>query len=180
MLALLLIPSTVLAATEGHGEGGIPSSVYYAALNFFILVAILVYFLRKPTKEFFASRATLIRQQISQAQELKEQADKRFADLEQRLQGVEAEGKKLVQELKHDGELEQRRMVQSAQDQAAAMKALSEKVMVQELRKAKEELKREAVALAAEMAEKLIRDNVSAQDQNRLVDDYLNKMERLP
>lgn len=175
----VLLPVAAWAESGAHEETGIPRAVLYAAINFSILAGLLIFFLRKPAKEFFATRATLIRTHISEAQELKTQAQRRYAEIEKRLQGVDGESKKLLETLKQDGALEQGRIVQTAQEQAAALKLTSEKIIGQELRKAKEELKREAVGLAAEMAEKLIRDNISAQDQNRLVNEYLAKMENL-
>ena len=177
---LAAIPWLALAAeAEEHSEGGIPRALLYAGINFLILVGILVYFLKKPTQEFFASRSTLIRTQLTQAKDLKTSAEHRFAEYEKRLQHVQQERQKLIDELKRDGELERQRIIQSGRDQVTAMQLTSEKVVAQELRKAKEELKREAVNLATELAEKLLREHITAQDQSRLVEDYLQKMESL-
>lgn len=183
-IAVLLgvAPIYGMAAEAGghHPEGvGIPLAVLYAAINFLILAAILVYFLKKPAKEFFASRATLIRTQMEQAQELKAKAARQYGEYENRLQGIDAERKRLIEQLKQDGELERKRILQTARDQVVTLKSTSEKVLTQELRKAKEALKQEAVTLATDMAEKLIRENIVAADQNRLIEEYLNKMEKL-
>jgi F-type H+-transporting ATPase subunit b len=169
----------LLAAEQGEVEAGIPRSVFYAVINFAILVGILVYFLKKPTKEFFASRATLIRTTITQAQELKSNAERKYAEYERRLQSIDAERQELIASLKKDGELERGRIIQTAQEQVSSLKTTSEKIMAQELRKAKEELKRDAVILAAELAEKLIQENITPQDQGRIVEQYLEKMEKL-
>jgi len=169
-------------AAEAHGAGhetGIPFSVVFSIINFTILVALLFYFLRKPAKEYFASRATLIRTRIQQAEELKSHAVKKYAEYEGRLKSIDRETQDLIANLKHDGELEKRRLLETAEKQSVQLRETQEKIIGQELRKAKEELKQEAINLASEMAEKLVRENMTPDDQNRLIGEYLERMEKL-
>lgn len=165
---------------EAHGEGGIPvKAVIYAALNFFLLLIILGYFLRKPIKEFFASRAALIRKDIEESQALRDQAQGKYNEYESRLAHIEKEMQELVAQLKRDGELEQGRLLAAAQGQIQSLQETSERIMQTELKRAKEELKKEAAQLAAQLAEDLVRQNITPEDQRRLVREYLDKMERL-
>jgi F-type H+-transporting ATPase subunit b len=173
--------SAAQAASEAHGhdEAGIPTSLIFSGINFFILVGILIYFLKRPIKEFFASRSTLIRTTIEQAQDLKANAEKRFAEYEGRLKSIDRERRELIASLKEGGELEKRRLVETARRQAEMLRDTQQKFISQELRKAKEELKKEAVVIAAELAEKLLRENLTPEDQNRLVGQYVERMEKL-
>ncbi len=177
--AIFLTAGALQAATEAHGKEGIPRSLLFSGINFLILAGILVYFLRKPVRDFFASRATLIRTTMSQAQELKSNAARKYEEYEGRMKRIEQEMQALIEELKNDGELERRRLVESAKKQAAGLRETSQRVISQELRRAKEELKQEAIALAADLAEKLVRDNFSPQDQSRIIDQYLQRLERM-
>ena len=183
ILTLALLPSLLLAASEAAPEGGEHHgpgmAVVYHAINFAILFGVLFYFLRKPVKEFFASRATLIRGNIEEAKQRKEEAAKKYAEYEHRLQSIEGEMQGLISSLKHDGELEQKRLLETAKQQATSLQSNSERMLQQELRKAKEDLKREAVGLAGQLAEDLIRKNLTPEDQGRLVGQYLEKMEKL-
>lgn len=164
----------------GHGAEGIPvKAIVFAAVNFLILLLILGYFLRKPVKEFFASRAILIRKDIGESEALKDQAEKKYREYESRLAQIEKETKSLIGQLKQDGELEKGRLVQIAQEQIQSLHETGERIMTNELRRAKEELKREAVNLAAQLAEDLVRQNITVDDQKRLVKTYLKKMEEL-
>lgn len=178
--ACTLAASPAWAAAEAHGhDEGIPKSLIFAGINFAILVAALVYFLKKPAKEFFASRSTLIRTTLEQTKALKDNAEKKYAEYEKRLKDIDREMKAMIDGLKHDGELEKQRLVANAKRQVENLRDTQQKVLSQEMRKAKEELKQEAINLASEMAEKLIRDNLNQDDQSRLVDQYLEKMEKL-
>ena len=181
-LAVGLLPSLLFAASEAaeggehHGPG---MAVVFHAINFAILVGLLFYFLRKPVKEFFASRSTLIRSNIDEAKSRKTEASQKYAQYEERLKSIEQEMQGLIQGLKQDGELERKRLLETAEHQAQALKSNSERMLQQELRKAKEDLKREAVGLAGQLAEELIRQNLSPEDQGRIVGQYLQKMENL-
>ncbi len=181
-LALAFLPALLLAeeaAGEGGEHHGPGMAVVYHAINFAILFGLLFYFLRKPAKEFFASRATLIRSNIEEAKQRKEEASKKYAEYERRLQSIEGEMQGLITGLKQDGELERKRLLETAEQQAASLQSNSERMLQQELRKAKEDLKREAVGLAGQLAEDLIRKNLTPEDQGRLVGQYLEKMENL-
>ncbi|MFO1463023.1 MAG: ATP synthase F0 subunit B [bacterium] len=175
-ISLLALP--LWAAEGGHEEGPGMSLVYWG-INFLILVGGLAFFLRKPVKEFFASRSTLIRKNIEEATQRRGNAEQKYAEYEARLKSIEKEMQELIATLKKDGELEKRRLVEQAQHQVANLKTTSERILQQELRKAKEELKKEAVHLATDLAEELLRKNVTADDQGRIVDQYLQKMEKL-
>ena len=174
----LLMAAPLSAAEGGHAAGPSMALVFWG-INFLILLIGLLYFLRKPVKEFFAARSTLIRTNIDQARDLKGNAEKKYLEYEARLKSIEKEMQDMVASLKKDGELEQRRIVETATQQVASVKSNSERILQQELRKAKEELKKEAVALASELAEDLIRSNLTPDDQGRLVEQYLQKMEKL-
>lgn len=178
-LAALLASRPLYGASEAHGEEGIPFNLVFAGINFFILVGLLTYFLRKPVRDFFASRSTLIRTTLDQAKDLKDNAEQKYSEYDERMKTVEGEMQRLIQELKKGGELEKQRLLTLAKEQVETLKATTERMMAQEIRKAKEELKNEAATLAVDLAEKLLRENITAQDQNRLVDEYLGKIGRL-
>ena len=176
---ILLIASRLWASSEGGHEEGPGMPLVYWSINLLILIAVLLFFLRKPAKEFFASRATLIRTNIDQARNLKADAEKKYAEYEARLKAIESEMNALVSSLEKDGELERRRIVEAATQQVATLKKNSERMLQQETAKAKEELKREAVQLATELAGDLIKKNMTPEDQSRIVEQYLDKMEKL-
>jgi len=176
VIALLALP---LWAEEGVHEEGPSMALVYWGINFLILVGGLAFFLRKPVKEFFASRATLIGNNIEEARELKAAAERKYKEYDNRLKSIEKEMQELIATLKKDGELEKRRLIENTQQQVANLKSNSERILQQELRKAKEELKKETVNLATELTEESLRKNVTPEDQSRIFDQYLQKMENL-
>lgn len=178
---IVLKTSSLWAAAGGgeHHEGVPVMPLIYAGINFFILFLILTLALRKPLKEFFASRKVLVGQDLEESAKLKKEAQAKYQDFETRLKNITQETQTLVEELKKTGELEKAKLLEEARAQAEAFKETSQLRMANELKKAKEELKRESVQLASELAEELLKKNFSAEDQKRVVEQYLNKMEAL-
>ena len=165
------------AASDGDGSGGIPGkALVYAFLNVIFLLVILVLVLRKPAKDFFASRAALIRKDLEESKALKDAALAKHQEFEERLQVIREEMQAMIEELRKDGQLERERIIQEAKEQVESLTETSKRIMGQEVRKAKEVLKIETVQLAAEMAEALVRQNITADDQKRIVDQYIVKM----
>jgi F-type H+-transporting ATPase subunit b len=66
-----------------------------------------------------------------------------------------------------------------AEAEIARIRAQAQFSAEQELKKARLELRQEASALAAEAARDLVRKSLSAQDQERLVQENIDKIERI-
>ncbi|MCB1215633.1 MAG: ATP synthase F0 subunit B [Deltaproteobacteria bacterium] len=178
-LLLCLLASPLWAAGDAHHEGVPVKPIIYAAINFATLLIVLSLALRKPLKEFFSSRKLLISQDIEESSKLKQAAQDKYQDFEQRLKNITQESQSLVEELKKTGELEKAKLLEEAMAHAEALRKNAQTMMNQELIKAKEALKRESVKLASELAEELLRQNFNAEDQKRVVEKYLSKMEAL-
>ena len=66
------------------------------ALNFSLLVIVLILVTRKPVKAMIASRQATIRTQVVEAQTQKSEAEKRYREFSQKLSTFEAEAKTIL------------------------------------------------------------------------------------
>ena len=92
ILALVLVPGTALAqehaaekkeeAESGHGG---TKELIWKIVNFVAFFGILFYFLRNPAGEFFANRTAAIQREMVEAKAAREKAEKRLAEIEQKL-----------------------------------------------------------------------------------------------
>ena len=142
--------------------------------NFVVFVGALFFLLRKPVKEFWATRSHEIRFAITDAERVKREAKAGYDDLRRRVTRLEAETRELIHQMHQEGELEKKGMMEQAEKLVLRIREDSEKIMTQEVRKARETLKLEAVGLAIEFARKTIVDNLQEADQKRLSDKYRN------
>jgi len=183
LLAVTFFASAAaFAAEEGgaHPGGGVHvpwGEIIKQAINFLILAGVLVYFLRKPLSSFLKERSELLRKAI-------DDAAKARADAAEKLAAIEARTAKLADEIagmnaKMDVEAaaEARRLQETAAVEISRIRAQSEFTGEQEVKKAREELRREASLLTARAAEELVRKTLSPEDQERLVRENLEKIE---
>lgn len=154
------------------------AGVHWSLINFALFVALLVFVLRKPVKEFWASRREQIRFALDESGRLKREAEERHEDLKKRLSRLETEARELVHSMEREGEAEKRRLMEEAERLASNVRQDTERILAQEIRKARETLKAQAVELAVELAEKTVRDHFKDTDQKKLSEEYLAGVEK--
>ena len=176
---LVLGASLVFAAEAGHEGGGSPWNSWmllWRVINTVALIALLVYFLKKPLVTFFAERKEQISKDLDDAREQRERAERLLKDYEAKIAGMEQELAKMRAELAKASEAESKKLLESADVMSAKMVEAAKLAAEQEVRKAKATLRNEAVDLAVELAEALIREKITDQDRRRIVEDYLDKV----
>jgi len=158
-------------------EAFFASGIHWKLFNFIAFIGVLYFILRKPVKDFWASRSHEIRFEMEDADRLLQESQKNYKRLETRLARIEREVKDLIESLIEAGELEKRTVIEEAQRFAEKVARESERMMNQEVQKAKELLKMQAVQFSVELAEKLIREKFRSEDQEKLVGKYLMGLE---
>lgn len=171
--------STAFAAGGGHGDAESPWTVKVILariVNTLVLFFVLVYFLKKPLVNFFSERKEKIRRDLDEAREQREQAERKLQEYEAKLAGMEEELEKMRVELKEAAGVESEKVIANAERMSASMVDSAKIAAEQEVRKAKIELRNEAVDLAVELAESLITEKINDEDRKKIVEDYLSKV----
>ncbi|MBW1973496.1 MAG: F0F1 ATP synthase subunit B [Deltaproteobacteria bacterium] len=170
-------PTSALATPEaaGHG-GGYLKEMVFKIINFIILVGILAYFMRKPVKKALKERKENIEIALEEAKRAKEDAERKYQEYEERIKEVDREIEEIKRSAKEEGEMEKERIIAQANDMAKKLKKQAEWMSEQELKQAKAKIRKEVTQATIELAEKLLVQNISKEDQKRLVKEYVEKM----
>ena len=183
LLAVLLVlglSSLACAAGGGHADSGVLLKDFlFRVLNFGIVVALLVYFLRKPLKKGLAGRREDIEKALDEAKQAKEEAEAKFAEYDRKLDQATEEIAEISASIRREGELEKQKIIANANEMAAKIEQDAEKAAALEVAKAKTELQREAVQLAVDLAEKKLKKNFTKDDDARFIDEYIEKVGEL-
>jgi len=165
-------------ASGGGGDGGHLNwtDFAYRLVAFVILVAILVKLLKKPICSFLTSRREDIQKLLTELESKRLEAEQRSVEQKAKLAALEDETKKIVAELLAEGEAERQKIIESAQKQAAYIKQQAELAIQQEIKTAREDLQEEIGDLTVAAAEALLRKNLKAADQDRLVRDFMTRV----
>jgi len=162
------------AASEGENE---PSAAWKWA-NFAILAIALGYGAAKALPPFFRSRTESIQKGISEAQQMKRDAEKRAADMEARLKTLGAEIEKFRAEAHGEMEQEGARIRQETARQIERLQQQAEQEIEAAGKTARRELKQYAAKLALDLAEQRVRDHLDPATETALVDGFVRDLQR--
>jgi len=175
-LTLGLLALAVPAAAAGGGESDLEEFAYELG-NLILLVGVIVYFARKPIQKFFGERREKIRTDIGEASQILADAEARLSEWQERMGELDAEIEKIRATERRRAEREREKILEEAQQSAERIRREAGTAVEREVRRAQEELRREAAELALEMAESLLRERMGEEDQSRLVEEFIARVE---
>jgi len=158
--------------TEHEEEPASPPFVF-VLINFAILLGILARWGWPLAQKTARERHDLIKTALDEAARLRQQAADKLADYEARLKAADAEIKQLVDGMRADADKEKQRILAAAEAQAAQMARDAEQRIAAEIELARAQLTREVTAAATTATEKLLRDKLTAGDQQKLVAGFI-------
>jgi len=171
-----LLYSTPVFAIEEGGHGG-ESGMVWRIVNFAILalaVFLIVRYLK--VKDFFADRRNSIRAELEEAKKAKEDAENKLKEFELKFSAIDKRIKEIYQEIRSEGEIEKKRIIEEAIRLSDRIQEQARAAAAQEIKKAREEIKGEIAKVAVEMAEEILRSELTAADHERLIKEYLEKV----
>ena len=163
-------------AAEGGGTEVTTMDWVWRIVNFAIILGVLIYFLKKPVQTMLRKRIEDIETALAEAKRAREEALKRLAEVEARLKDKDAEVQSLVKLAEENGRKEREQIIADSAKAGESILASAKENIDAELLKAKDALRREAALLAVEMAEKIVKENIKKEDQNRIVEEYIAKV----
>jgi F-type H+-transporting ATPase subunit b len=175
---MLLYSAAAFAAEGGEAQESLFKAYLWPVINFLVLLALLIYgFKKADIKGYFKKRTELIEQTLNEARQAKELAQKALAEVEERLKMKDKEIEEIVAAAKYSGEREKARLAEEGE-------RMKEKIMEQaktniefELKRAKESIKEEAVEIAMELAEKKLKEKMTKEEQMKLLEESVAKIE---
>jgi len=171
---------TVAASSEGEGgheavKGWVATDTY-RVMNFSVLVIGLFILLRKPVSQALDSRIKGIKDQLSELEAKKKDAEKELAKYTERLSHLEQEAEKIIEEYIRQGNEAKARIIDEAKKTVDKLEEQARRNIEHEFKQAKIKLQQDILEKALVNAETLIKNKITTQDQDKLVDEYLEKV----
>jgi F-type H+-transporting ATPase subunit b len=169
---------------EAHGEHGAAHDAHgvnvielvASFVNFAVLLGLLVFLAKKPTKAFLTSRRAAVVDGLAEAQRMKAAAEAKYNEYQKRLANLDAELAQIKSEIIASGEAERERIIAEAERKSARIRRETEFLIEQQLKQLRVDLTRESVEAAMTAAEKLLRERTTDDDQQRLARAYTSKL----
>ena len=178
-IRIALAGALLLAAPAGAAEGGESAlrDIGFRVLNVLMLLALLLYFARKPIQNFFSERRNRIRDEIKQASELRREAEERHSKWQRRLVDLEAELESIRGAARERAEREREQILADARAAAQRIQSDAHMAIDRDMRRAVEQLRSEAADLAVELAGEMLAEKITADDRERLLDEFIARIE---
>jgi len=145
-------------------------------LNFAILAGAIIVGARKPVSRYFNDRIQGIRDQLGDLEKRKKVAGDALAENEQKLKSLQDETEKIVGEYIRQGNEAKDRILKEAESAAVKLEEQAKRNIEQEFAQARTKLKAEVLEKALIKAEQMIKSGITDNDQEKIVDEYLQKV----
>jgi F-type H+-transporting ATPase subunit b len=170
--------SIALAASgEDSGAKGWASTDWFRVMNFAVLAIALVFILRKPLSQALGARITGIKDQLEELEARKAEAEKQLAEYSEKLSRLEKESEQIVEDYIKQGHEAKARILKEAESATEKLQTQARRNIEHEFKQAKFKLQEEIFESSLAKAEEILKGRISGDDQDRLVDEYLRKVE---
>jgi len=184
LIGLLLVCGLAYASGGGeHGgthDSGRTLDLLYRFINFALLVIILVVVLKKvKIGGFFSSRIEEIKKKFDELNAERNTSEGRFQELEARLKEFEVKKQEIIEQFRADGAAEKERIIAEARERANQILIQADLTIEREFQAARDRLRQEVVEAAARKAQEIIEKEIRDDDQDHLVNEFIEKVEKL-
>ena len=178
---LIVLVSVGVAFASGGGEGGHDSSgqwksFAFKTLNAVVIIGFLVWMLAPKIKEFFSGRRQEIKESLETTAVQKSEAEKQYREYAEKIDKASLEIDGIFDMIKAQGVVEKQKIIEDAEKVAKKMKEDAQARIEQEMKKATDDLKTQAVTLSVKMAEEILKKNITQDDHKSMVKEYVDKV----
>ena len=161
---------------ENSGTTGWVKTDTYRVMNFLVLAAVLFFLLRKPATQALNGRIQGIRDQLNELESKKKKAEAKLVQYQERLSLLDKEAEKIIAEYINQGKEAKAQILREAEVAATKIEDQARRNIEHEFKLAKEKLQMEILDKALAKAERALKEKITPGDQDRLVDEYLEKV----
>jgi len=183
-LAVILPVSLCAAAafaSEGGGEALTLDKILWEMGIKILDVGIIAFFgfkyLSKPIAQAMADRSAAVRASLEEATAGRREAEARLAEFQERAAGLDKEIESMRNQAAADIERERTILVNEGKIAAEHVAQHARETIRQEVAKARADLHREAALLAVQVATVSVKAQITAADQQRIIDEYATALE---
>jgi F-type H+-transporting ATPase subunit b len=155
---------------------GDPPPFLASVINFGLLAFIIVVYGKKPLAAALSRRKETILRDIEESKRLREEAEKRLAEYEAKLDKINEELERIRREFREQGERDKQRIVAEANERRERMKKDADFLLAQEWKQMRQDLVAQTVDEATRLAADLLSKRLTQADQDRFAETFLAEL----
>ena len=157
-----------------------PGLFIWTILTFLVLVGLLARFAWRPLLQALEKRQASIAQSLDDAQRARQELERLQRESVQIMAAARAEAESIVARSRSDAEALREELKVKARAESAAIVKNAERQIQLETARAVQHIRHEAVELSVAIASKILRRQVSREDNEALIQDALKQVESQP
>jgi len=180
LLITLLTPIMVFASSEGGHEVNwteMTKQFGWRVLVFVVFFIIIFKLLKKPILNALDNRTKDIEKAIADAEKANEAAKAELTNYELKMKGFESDLAAMKEKSMKAAEAEKVFILEDAEKQIEKLQSFAESAIDAETKKAREQIKRQAVISAVEAVQDKLGKELDESAQKKLLGDYIKKIE---
>lgn len=164
------------AAAEGaHVEGVNTGDIVFQLVIFLVLLALLKKFAWGPLMGIMKQREEHIGNEINAAEQSRIEANKILEEQRALLKDARQEAQNLIEGAKKQGDVQREEIISIARSEAERLKESAKLEIEQQKEKAVAAIREQVASLSVLIASKVIEKELSAEDQEKLINDYIQE-----
>ena len=157
-----------------------PGLFIWTILTFLVLVGLLARFAWRPLLQALEQRQATIAQSLDDAQRARQELEPLQRESAQIMASARTEAESIVARSRADADALREELKQKARSEAAAIVKNAERQIQLETARAVQQIRHEAVDLSVAIASKILRRQVSREDNEALIQEALKQIESQP
>ena len=149
-------------------------SILISLVNLLLLFWIVKKFLYKPVKKMLDTRKETIDGSYKRAEEAEQTALLHKKEYEEKLSGAKSEADEIIHSAVQSAKDREKDILTEAKSEADRILKRAEENAALELKKAENTIKKEIVEVSTLLSEKILKREISAEDHQTLIDDFIN------
>jgi F-type H+-transporting ATPase subunit b len=154
-----------------------PGLYIWTILTFLVLVGLLAKFAWRPLLEALENRQASIRKSLDDARQAKQELERLHVESARILAEARAEAESIVSRTRSDADRFREELKQKARAEAATIVKNAERQIELETSRALQQIRHEAVDISVAIASKILQKNVTAADNERLIEETFRQLE---
>ena len=146
-----------------------PGFELWKFVNLFLFAALGVYFLKGTVSTALATRKETIQRELNAARKERDEARAHLAEVQARLQRLDSEVSAIQEHSRTEAQLERERLARDTEQEIQKLREQAQREITGAGKVARQELRRFAAQQSVQMAEEMIRRDIRADDDTRLM-----------
>jgi len=171
-----------LAFSGGESSGGLldvnPGLIFWVVITFVLLLVLLKKIAWGPILNSLNERESFIKDSLEKAEKAQRDAEKLLEENKANLAKAESEAQKIIEQGREYSDKLKSQLLAEAKSTAQKMIAEASSEIERKNREAFNNLKEEVANIAVDAAEKIIRANLDKEKQTKLINDYLDNLNK--